>query len=334
MINRKHLLSRRVAFATLCGFMLSAGEASAAGQGAAQNGSSAVNHAGSNAAKAVSDASIADGTKNQQEGQATQNMAQMATGAMQIAQGLLGLLGAAAAKKKGDTSDGRAADLTNLNQGIGPGGTAPTPPSITTSDLGTVQSVTSDLGAESLRKEPLNGALTSIEKNYGIPRDAFVEALKNGMDPKEIFARAPKNPISPGLLQQVSAGLAASDTAAQAAEAAKSIADNAGNLVSAGGAGTGAPSGETAAARAPASSTSESFTPEEFTAPGNIPVSPEIKAAMAAKADQLRREKEMKEVHSWSIFQLVANRYRKLEPMLYGRVEKTNPNPVPSQIRN
>lgn len=332
--------ARAVALLTCISFFLTYSNSSQAASGA-QNAAQATNAANmanaANGANNLGNINIADGTKNQQQGESTQNMAQMAMGAMQIAMGLLGLLAALAASQKSDKSDNRASNLSGLNN-YATGGNLPTSPTpkTTTSDLGAGS--VSQLDPSDLRKEPLNTALSSIEKNYGIPRDNFVAALKNGVDPKDIFANAPKNAVSPDLLNQIAAGLASDSSKIESDKnsLAGSSAEASGPIA-AGGAGTGAPSGASenaGGARSPAS-TDASMTFDDLNAPGNnLSLSPEIRAAMAAKAEQVRREKEMKEMHGWTIFQLVANRYRKLEPMLYGRVEKTNLNPVPPEIRN
>ena len=47
-----------------------------------------------------------------------------------------------------------------------------------------------------------------------------------------------------------------------------------------------------------------------------------------AKAAEVKAMQDSKDMASWSIFQLVHNRYKKLETMLYGRVERTNPSPA------
>jgi len=285
---------------------------------------------GANAANSLGTQSIAQGTQNQTQGEQTQNMAQMAMGAMQIAQGLLGLMAGAAASKKSETSGSRESGLSALNPSYSPPSSnsgAGSIPEIQSSNLGSA-SVTSSLDPGELRKEPLNTGLSSIEKNFGIPRDSLVAALQNGVDPKAIFANAPKNAVSPDLLNRISEGLAAGNfSGTDAAKALAASSASSDSLASVGGAGTGgvpsgSSSGEGNTARMPASTSPGGL--EDINSPG-VALSPEIKAAMAAKADQIRREKEMTEMHGWSIFQLVANRYRKLEPMLYGRVERTNP---------
>jgi len=296
---------------------------------------------GSTAATGEGLRSIADGNNNTAQGESTQNMQQVAMGAMQIAQGLLGLLAAAAAQKKSGTSSGRESGLSSAGYDPGNYGTSITPGSTnpksetTSTNLG--DGMTASSSSIDFNSKPINTALSSIEKNYGIPRDKFVEALKNGVAPKDIFANAPKNAVSPDLGARIAEGLAAG-SAASTADAVKKITDaaNNGSLANAGGAGTGSPTSasETPAGgpRMPASTAPSEL--DDLETARNMNLSPEIKAAMAAKAEQMRREKEMKEMHGWSIFQLVANRYRKLEPMLYGRVERTNPNPVPPQVRN
>lgn len=292
---------------------------------------------------ALSNASIATGTANQQQGEATQNMAQAAMGAMQIAQGLLGLMAAAAGQQKQNTGNYRGSNLDNswdnsaYQSTIG-NGTSPTPGSETsgssTGDVGS-NANTIQLSPEDLRSGQLGAALSGIEKTFGIPRDDFVKALQNGVDPKTILANAPKNAQSADTLGRIEAGLANSGPTSELAKLMAGSIDTSGssaNLASVGGAGTES----TTASRAPASKTTtsndEDVTLDDLNTNPNVNLSPEVKAALAAKAARMQAEKEMKEMHGWSIFQLVHNRYKKLEPMLYGRVEHTNARPVPSEL--
>lgn len=290
---------------------------------------------------------IGTGNQNMANGQQTQNQAQMAMGAMQIAQGLLGLAAAAAAAGMQGKGNSNASKMGST--GYNPGayqstiGTSPTPASggSTTggaSDTGVTETGnTVTLSPESLRNGQLGAALTNIEKTYGIPRDDFVKALQNGADPKALLAAAPKNAPSMELLSKIEAGLAA-QYAAKSAEALAAAGNGSGastNLASVGGAGTGgAPSGseEAKGPRMPASTAPPDEALDDLDNPANANLSPEVKAALAAKAARIKAEKEMKEMHGWSIFQLVHNRYKKLEPMLYGRVERTNVKPIPSEL--
>lgn len=292
--------------------------------------------------------SVANGTQNVNTGQQTQNQAQMAMGAMQIAQGLLGLAAAAAAAAQQGKGNQNASKMGTSGydpyNGTSGSGTSPTPGNTNSttgsSDTGNTASNTNtvQLTPESIRSGELGAALSSIEKAYGIPRDDFVRALQNGVDPKALLANAPKNAPSMDLLGKIEAGLASANAAksAEALAAAGLNGSGASNLASLGGNGTGgAPTGsETASGgpRMPASTAPPEDSLDDINAASNMNLSPEIKAAMAAKAAQLRAEKEMKEMHGWSIFQLVHNRYKKLEPMLYGRVERTNVKPVPNEI--
>lgn len=293
--------------------------------------------------------SIANGNENVSNGQQTQNQAQMAMGAMQIAQGLLGLAAAAAAAAQAGKGSQNASNLGST--GYNPGsydyaGTSPTPGSTnngsTTGSSNTGVTETGNtvtLSPESLRSGQLGAALSNIEKNFGIPRDNFVKALQNGVDPKAILAAAPKNAPSMDLLGRIEAGLAAQNASKAAELLAAAGANGSGastNLASVGGAGTGgAPTGaseEAKGPRMPASTAPPEEALDDLDNPANASLSPEVRAALAAKAASMKAEKEMKEMHGWSIFQLVHNRYKKLEPMLYGRVERTNVRAVPSEL--
>lgn len=296
---------------------------------------------------AAGTSSIASGNTNINQGQSTQNQAQMAMGAMQVAQGLLGLLAAAAAAAQAGKGQGNSNKMGT--SGYDPasyqstvGGTSPTPgsPGGTTGTSGTGNTSsnpqTVQLTPEALRTGELGTALTSVEKAFGINREDFLKALQNGVDPKAILANAPKNAMSLENLGKIEAGLAAMN-AKNAENAVAGInSTGAGSLASVGGAGTGsAPTGASDSEkgpRMPASTAPPEDSLDDLNNPANANLSPEIKAALAAKAAQMKAEKEMREMHGWSIFQLVHNRYKKLEPMLYGRVERTNVRPVPQEL--
>jgi len=289
---------------------------------------------GANNAMNAGNQSIANGTQNTQQGEATQNMQQVAMGAMQIAQGLLGLLAAAAAAAKGQKSQSNGSNLSGIND------YSPTPyqstvsPTPSTTGSSSLDPGTSALGVtpDDLRKGDLALGMGAIEKNFGIPRDDFLNALKNGVDPKDLLANAPKNRQPMDLLNKISAGLAAHSGSPSESDAARALASSSGSgslANPAGGLGLQAPKGDTSteemkmAGKLMLPNTS----PEEDDL-NNLAVSPEVRAAMAQKAAQLKAARQLQEMNSWSIFQLVHSRYRKLEIMLYGRVEHTNPNPA------
>ncbi len=280
--------------------------------------------------------SVTDGTKNHDQGQQMQNMAQMAMGAMQIAMGLLGMMAGAAASGMGGKDNGNNSNLGSMGDGGIPsnyGGTSPTGsssnPGSTTGSSGTGDGGTSGstIGIGDLHNGAVGAALDRIEKNYGIPRDQFMQALKNGVDPKSIFAGAPKNALPMDMLTAIGDKLAEQSKDG----ASRALASNALNPGGASAAGT--PSGDksdTAAAtpakgtKAPTPNADDALDGED----GVHTLSPEIKAALAAKAAAAAAAAEMADVHNWNLFQLVHNRYKKLETMMYGRVERTNPNPT------
>jgi hypothetical protein len=298
-----------------------------------------IDTAGSIASNIAGTNSILQGQQNQQKGQQTQNMAQMAMGAMQVAQGLLGLMAGAAAASKGSTAAGRDAGLSGLNDYTPttyPTGTTTagsTANDVSTGSLGTAGTATTSspigISAADLRTGALGQAMDSIEKNYGIPRDKFADALQAGVDPKDLLANAPKNAPPMDMLSKIEAGLAANNTSAK--EAADRILASANAVSQAGGLPPTQATGDAAlenakGLQAPSSTASEELDSLDAAIP--MGVSPEVKAAMAARAAQLKAEKEQRERHSWNLFQLVHNRYQKLETMLYGRVERTNASPT------
>ncbi|MGZ3703945.1 MAG: hypothetical protein ACXWSD_19645, partial [Bdellovibrionota bacterium] len=164
--------------------------------------------------------------------------------------------------------------------------------------------------------------MTGIENNYGIPRDQFAAALAAGTSPQEILSHAPKNAPSMDLLNKIADGLAANNTAGDAAARLLASSSNGG------GAGLGAPTGADTTAATAKGTKAPTPTADDLETNPDLAVSPEVRAAMLAKAAQLKADKEMQDMHGWNIFQLVHNRYQKLESMLYGRVERTNPNPT------
>jgi hypothetical protein len=286
------------------------------------------------AASAASAAKMAEGTQNSQQGQEMQNMAQMAMGAMQIASALLGMMGAAEAGKQSATNGASTAGLGDLGNSTanGTGATASTPtatnnPAGTTgnTDIGSTgaSANTVKINPTDLRTGTFGAAMDQIEKNYGIPRDQFAAALAAGTSPQDILSRAPKNAPSADLLGKIASGMAASNAAATQESVSRILAGANGA-----GAGTGASTGDGSVELGRAAGTPKSASTadadaqlEELMSAG---VSPEVKAAMLAKAAQLKSEREKQEVSGWNIFQLVHSRYQKLETMLYGRVDRSN----------
>ncbi len=297
--------------------------ADGAGQLGALGTSNSVNALGSQASALAGKTSIATGNGNVKDGQSTQNQMQMAMGAMQIAMGLLGLLAAAAAADKADQAGNDASKMNDLSSPAVASAPTTTPPStpvnVGSSSTGSGDSSAStvDISAAGIHSGTLGAALAALQQQYGIPPDQFVNALKSGVDPKDLLNHAPKNPVSMDNLNKISEGLAANNIAGK--EAAERILASAGNLDGAGSPANAVENGK--GVKGPSASNSDY---ED----SSTSVSPEVKAAMAAKAEQLKREQELQDMHGWSIFQLVHNRYQKLETMIYGRVERTNPNPT------
>ncbi|HEY8278818.1 MAG TPA: hypothetical protein VIH99_04300 [Bdellovibrionota bacterium] len=327
-----------------------AGPEQAAGMGAA----AATAGLGSALSSAASAASIASGNGNIASGQATQNQGQVAMGAMQVAMGLLGALAALAAAAqagKGNKNKGNMNDITGgkLPKGSDYNGTSPTgsnngtdvaqgPDSTSLGDPSITSAMNQvDISSDGLRTGTLGAAMDGIEKIYGIPRDKFMDALRAGVDPKALLANAPKNAMSMDILNRISDGLAANNSmsAEQArllASSAANALNGAGGLPSQSGVMSDSKSVDAYAAKGPSLPASLA-PPDGMEGESATPVSPEIRAALAAKAEQARLDNEMRDMHGWSIFQLVHNRYQKLEAMLYGRVERTNPNPSSSVTR-
>jgi hypothetical protein len=310
-----------------------------------------LNGLGQGISQGLSNTSIANGTQNQNQGQQTQNMAQMAMGAMQILMGLLGLLAAAGMGKNGAKAGNNASGLSGMGSdpysspyGTSPTGSSPNDPgssNVGTSNTGGASTkpagATVSISPSDLRTGSLGAAMDGLEKNYGLPRDKVLEALQNGVDPKTLLANAPKNAPSADMLNKIADGLASSNSLGQDA-AARLLASAAngganagiGNAGGGGASAAGTPTGDksTDAAtaggpKAPSASVADDL--EENIAK----VSPEVKAALAAKAAaDMKGAQEPLDVTTWSIFQLVHHRYKKLETMLYGRVERTNPSPT------
>ncbi len=291
-----------------------------AGANAAASGASA-------ASSAAGTSSIANGNSNMSQGQSTQNQAQMAMGAMQIAMGLLGLLAALAAAQQAAKDDQNGSNLSGLNDPAAsyPGSTSPTPNPTTSGNISNGSNgSTVDITADKLHSKDVVAGLSAIEKQYGIPGDKFMDALKSGVDPKDLLSNAPKNPVSMDTLNKISDHLAANNTMGNDAAARILASSNAADA--AGGPATADNALNSASGAKPASPSSQELLDGDLGL--GLNVSPEVKAAMIAKSEEIKRAKEMQAMNSWSIFQLVHSRYQKLETMIYGRVERTNPNPA------
>lgn len=303
-------------------------------------------------------ASEAAGTSNMQQGNSTQNQAQVAMGAMQILMGLLGMLASMAAAQKGGQSGNNASGMSGLggdtasypysgsgtsptgssanNSGTSGGGTSGTGTSSTGGTNG-VSAASVGISPSDLRTGQLGTAMDALQNTYGLNRDQVVAALQNGTSPQDILANAPKNAPSADLLNRIADGLASSNTAGQ--DAARNLASSSGSnvgAINAGGASAaGTPAGDKTADSTSAAAAGGPKAPAATSPDGDLEdaaagpnVSPEVKAALATKAAQLQAEKDMRDMATWNLFQLVHNRYKKLETMLYGRVERTNSGPT------
>jgi hypothetical protein len=322
---------KTIACALVCLVALQAVPAMAT-QSGAMSAAQAATAAAQAAASAVSAAEAAKGTQNSQQGQEMQNMAQMAMGAMQIASALLGMMGAAQAgnqSAKNGANDAGIGDLSGWNPN-GTGATASTP---TSTNNGASTTGNTNIGSaggsgntvkidpSELRTGTMGAAMNQIEQNYGIPRDQFAAALASGTSPQDILSHAPKNAPSADLLGKIANGLAASNAANTSDSVNRILASTETN-----GAGAGTNDGSIELGKAggnpkPASTADADAQLEDLLPSG---VSPEVKAAMLAKAAQLKAEKDRLDMNTWNIFQLVHSRYQKLETMLYGRVDRSN----------
>jgi len=332
---------RRKGLALALTLFLLPGQASA-GQAGLESAGQAANGVCTALCQMLGQQSINNGNQNVQQGQSTMNQAQVAMGLMQIAQGLLGLAAAAAAagkQKKGQQYENNLGDFgsgyvpptfdTNTgnngsgNSQLGEGGGATLDPA---------QGSSIAISTDDLRNGALGNSMTVMEKTFGIQRDDFLNALKNGADAKAILATAPKNRPSLETLNRIEQGLAAE----AANDSGRALASVGGTEVNQGGGIQQGPLADAskgkeldaAAARAALAYTGSTSPEEDLEAINGLSVSPEVKAALQKKAARVKAEREMRESHSWSIFQLVHSRYRKLETMLYGRVERTN-TPAP-----
>lgn len=300
------------------------------GQALASGAAGSTAAAGSAASQALGHAAVGQGTDQMNQGQQTQNMAQMAAGAMQIAQGLLGLLAGANAGNQANQDAANQSALTDLGNTtpVTTGGTSLTSDTTSAGSSSTGSPTSSSqvgISASELRTGTLGQAMNGIEQNYGIPRDQFAAALQAGTSPQDILSHAPKNAPSADLLNKIAGGLAASNAAAGSDAAARILA-SVDTSSSNAGAGTGAVDLGKASTASSAKPANNDDALDELT--GQQGLSPEVKAAMAAKIAAQNAEKERLEAGGWNIFQLVHSRYQKLETMLYGRVDRTNVSPT------
>lgn len=282
---------------------------------------------------------MSQGQANQNPGQVDQGMMQMAMAAMQMLSSLLGALASQAAQGKQNQGNGNSNNMNGMGaslpyQSTLTQATSPTPDNNGTTqgngpESGTLGDTTAsklDLSPPGLHAGQLGAAFDTLEKNYGVNRDDVMKALKNGVDPKDILAGAPKNAPSAELLGKIADKIGGGGGAPALAQDNRTPAS-----VASGAAGT--PS-DTPAPAAVGVKNPPAVNADELVPDANLALSPEVRAALAAKAGKaVAAAPSIEEMAGWSLFELVHNRYQKVTPMMYGRVESTNINPVPTSLR-
>lgn len=111
-------------------------------------------------------------------------MMSMAQGAMQMLQGLMGLM---AGKESGKQAATNGSNLGNLTEAA--------PSQVAGSNIGNGTGNTTPIKIDPslLREGKAASVFNEFEKNFGIPREDFANALLNGADPRSLLMNAPKN---------------------------------------------------------------------------------------------------------------------------------------------
>lgn len=160
----------------------------------------------SNKARNAGRDSIGKGTKHMHHGKAHHAQPEVSQGAMQIMQGLLGLLASAAAEKMADkdSSNGNNLDQITPNKASDKPGdiSASSSPGSTGGDsaVGTGASsgpdAQSSLKSDTISSPEVKSALGLMNAEFGIPGNQLVSALASGTAPAEILKNAPLNPLT------------------------------------------------------------------------------------------------------------------------------------------
>lgn len=233
-------------------------------------------------------------------------MMAMATGGLMMAMGLMGMMAAKNASKNAGISKTNAANLASTG-------------SSNLNGVGSSQGIKIDPAL--LRNGQANAVMTDFEKKFGIPRDDFAKAINSGADPRDLLSKAPRNAMSEADMNKAmhSGDLLSSAQKSAAmnglAGVQKDLLAKLDDTYSSGGGGGGyrSPSSLKSSLASAVEPVAEAAKPEEN--PTAMPLSDDLKAALAAKEQQDRLEG----LTGLSIFQVVHNKYQEKLNMIYGQ---------------
>jgi hypothetical protein len=366
---RDHRLVRSVFFALCLELVLAFPRAQAldlypvSQVGSSQNAADR-NRNASNSANRLGQNSIGRGNTNISHGHhhGAAGQPQVALGAFQVAQGILGLLAAMKASDLAGQNSDNADRLGSLSgnsplasNGIaGPDGEAP---SGITAQLGiggaseayatgksdgASRTLASSAGAapaatglspSALHSGELGSALAGIQDQYGISPEQFAGALANGMDPRTILMNAPKNPLSAEQAKKAYAAALASEGLdpgkAAAADAALLAENGAGEGVidgNASGRSAEIPVGAEGSATAEASAASNGLRDRLARDLAGMDGESEEMAGLSpeVRAALAAREKQRRrdQVQELSLFEVVHLKYLEKQKSLFGTLGK------------
>ena len=282
------------------------------------------NRTASNLARNAGRNSIGRGLRNIRHGKSHHHPPEVKMGAFQVAQGILGLLAAAAAAAMANKEDGSAANLDSLdgkNSGLeqnlgsamkGDGGDLSGRGGSTGASLGSVS--VAKLAEIDLKDPEIKDALAAIHDEFGIGAKQFVAALENGRDPRDLFVNAPENPMSSAdagaALLACSSGEredASNVTATGEASAGRSLASVEGSVPNEAAPRVGEHEGLRDALAKRLSASDE-----------EMDLSPDVRAALAKKAaaEKERAEREARSMMELNLFEVVHQKYQEREKNL------------------
>lgn len=262
----------------------------------------------------------------------------LTTGGLMLLQGIMALQAANQSGQLANSSYGNAGNMAGYpgagtsptpdNNGNGSGG--PGNSSLGNSSLGPNANNNGPIKLDPalLRTGKANDIMAQFEKQFGIPRDQFANKVLNGQDPRQVLGSAPSNALSNADMNQATSraqamsdadkakALDGTDLGTAQRELASKLDDKFAVNPGAGPAGGSAFKGSSkkadeaedlAGALANASATSTSTD-------ASLAVSPEVKAALAAKELDDRRNG----ITDLTIFEVVHQKYREKSKMIFG----------------
>lgn len=255
----------------------------------------------------------------------------LATGGIMLINGIMALKASSQSGKLANIASGNMNNLSSLGANQA-GGTSPTPNSSGSSLGSDVGGGTRDqikIDPSLLRKGTANSILDKFEKKFGIGRDDFAKAVVNGKDPREIFKSAPKNALSnEDMNRAVREANGMTDVAkanalagTELSQAQKELAEKIGNGAAgdpayavSGGGGIGGSTADSMKKRKGEAGQEDLDSLEGKNSISEMPVSPDVQAALDAKESESRRVAQA----DLSIFEVVHLKYREKSKMIFG----------------